>query len=284
MEPTTRNPMHGSYLSSTIRANHVDITRCRVPALELSAEDWREYLRRLYGEGSDERMAEQLDVLNLTMLSNISAVAHRYATTAALALPRDAPWGTCSGCINKSTFVANLNVHCPIELAWRLRMHKRSTQVLNHGGFAPIANGTWAEATHCGGSAFEPRAGAFFYAARGSNLWINIGRTLAFGMHEDAVRHFLGRDCNERGLDPQTGMRQCNGDLDEMARAAHHRGYDTVQFLRRAFALALDPLKDAYFVADRELMSRASLGVFVCVRAHRLRCKVQAVPSRDRRP
>ena len=245
---------------------------CRLPAIELPAVDWRAYLGRLYGEDADERVADQLDVLNLTMLSNVSAAAHDYAAAIAAALPRDASWGTClgGGC-NSSVFAANINVFCPIEFAWRLRMHKRSRQVISQGGFAPIAERTWTEATHCGGSPFEKSVGAFFYAARGSNLWINVGRTIAFGLHEEAVRHLLGRECSERGLDPQTGMRQCSRDLDEMAQTARARGYDTVQFTRRACCSRSNTPQWPMLLHG---IARAHVALTALVCARRLRRKV----------
>ena len=80
--------------------------------------------------------------------------------------------------------------------------------------------------THCGGSDFEANA-AFYYAARGSGLWINMGRTAAFGTHDDAVRHFLKRNCTLRGV----GAHECDSFLQRVMVVAAHQGFDTVQFL-----------------------------------------------------
>ena len=80
--------------------------------------------------------------------------------------------------------------------------------------------------THCGGSDFEASA-AFYYAARGSGLWINVGRTVAFGTHDDAVRYFLKRNCTLRGV----GAHECDPFLKRVMVVAAHQGFDSVQFL-----------------------------------------------------
>jgi hypothetical protein len=46
-----------------------------------------------------------------------------------------------------------------------------------------FGNNTWVEVTHCGGSAFET-FGVWHYAFRGSGLYVNIGKTIAFETHQ----------------------------------------------------------------------------------------------------
>ena len=84
------------------------------------------------------------------------------------------------------------------------------------------ASHTWIEVTHCGGSTYEER-GAWFYAARGSALWIDVGRTLAFDTHTAAARRFLGVD---RCADGPT----CDAEMGRFAAAAAAAGYDSLQF------------------------------------------------------
>ena len=115
-------------------------------------------------------------------------------------------------------------MHCPTEFAWRLRL--RADQRDQGARHSPIRNSSWAEVAHCGGSDFETSA-AYFYAARGSGLWINVGRTIAFGTHDDAIRHFMKRNCTVRGV----GANECDPFLKRMAVVAAQQGYDTVQFL-----------------------------------------------------
>jgi len=62
--------------------------------------------------------------------------------------------------------------------------------------FKPAADGSWVEITHCGGGWNEKHA-HWMYVARGSGLYVNVGRTIAFGSHEESVRHFLGTACRD---------------------------------------------------------------------------------------
>ena len=71
-------------------------------------------------------------------------------------------------------------VHAPRQVAWFRRLPRA------------MPNESWVEVTHCAGSVYE-RKGYWTYAARGSGLYVNIGRTIAFASHEDAVVFFWGR-------------------------------------------------------------------------------------------
>ena len=54
-----------------------------------------------------------------------------------------------------------------------------------------------------------------------------MGRTAAFGTHDDAVRYFLKRNCTLRGV----GAHECDPFLKRVMVVAAHQGFDTVQFL-----------------------------------------------------
>lgn len=95
---------------------------------------------------------------------------------------------------------------------------------------AALANGTWAEVSHCGGSKFEA-VGAFFYVFRGSGLYVNVGATLAFETHLDASLYFLGRPCGRaKPSDEKLGIFQCDRELPLVVAAARDAGYDSLQF------------------------------------------------------
>ena len=220
-------------LSAAPGATHPPLQRaCPLPKLQVPAEDWRAYFGQLYGS-SVSSSVEQVDVLNLTLLSNVSADGRAYASALEAVFPRGSIWGPCFGnACGRQHFAGNLNVHCNVELAWRLRMYRDSDDASE--GHLPLRKGSWVEATHCGGSGKELLA-AYFYAVKGSGLWVNVGRTIAFGVHEQAVRHFLRRNCSDR-THPNEGMVQCDGELDKMASAAAKRGFDSVQFVRHCDA------------------------------------------------
>ena len=201
---------------------------CPLPKLDLPRSEWREYFKRIYGAddvGSLPTSGQQVDVLNLTALSSISSAARNYVARLEATFPRENAWGACfDGACGPGHFAGYVNVHCPMEFAWRLRLHVgQRDRGVRH---SPILNNSWGEVTHCGGSNFEANA-AYFYAARGSGLWINTGRTIAFGAHDDAVRHFLKRNCTIRG----NGAHECDAFLNRMVVVAARQGYSTVQFV-----------------------------------------------------
>ena len=220
-------------------------TVCILPQLDLPAADWRDYFERVYGTddaGSLPTSAEQVDVLNLTALTSVSSAAKNYVAQLEATFPRwyawDSPaWDSCfDDACGPDHFVGNLNVHCPVEFAWRMRLH--ADQRDQGARLSPLPNNSLAEVTHCGGSDFESDA-AYFYASRGSGVWINVGRTISFGTHDDAVRHFIKRNC-AHACEPRTDVmglahncaHQCDAwHMDKMVAVAASEGYDTVQFV-----------------------------------------------------
>ena len=92
------------------------------------------------------------------------------------------------------------------------------------------------EISHCGGSKFETN-GAFFYAFRGTGLYIDIGRSLAFETHDDASRYLLGRPCAPgKPPDMKLGIFQCDAELPRIIGAAKSQGWDSLQFTRHCDA------------------------------------------------
>ena len=220
-------------------------TTCILPQLDLTAADWREYFERVYGTDDAASLptsADEVDVLNLTALASVSSAGKTYVDQLEAAFPRwyawDSPaWGSCfDDACGPDHFVGNLNVHCPVEFAWRMRLHiDQRDQGARH---SPLPNNSFAEVTHCGGSDFEADS-AYFYASRGSGVWINVGTTIVFGTHDDAVRHFIGRNC-AHACEPRTDVmglarncaHQCDAwHMDKMVANAASAGYDTVQFV-----------------------------------------------------
>ena len=111
----------------------------------------------------------------------------------------------------------DFNVHAPSAASWISR------QVGQNGlQFASLPSHVWAEVTHCGGSHFE-QIGVWHYVARGSAIYVNTGKTLAFGVHADAARYFLRQQCK---------WRQCDEHIHRVLVAARRAGYDSIQFLK----------------------------------------------------
>ena len=72
---------------------------------------------------------------------------------------------------------------------------------------------------------------AWLYRTTGSGNYFNVGRTMAFNYHSDAVQHFFKRGCaKEAKYGKRRGM-TCVNDLIELADRAQQLGFDTLQFL-----------------------------------------------------
>ena len=162
------------------------------------AGQWRDYVRTLYGENGDYAVFPQFEDVEVIYDQLLGAITVDM---------RDD-----SHCPRKMHVPFLLRApHSPL-IPWL----KREIPSL------PTPSFTWVEVTHCAGSRHE-RAGAWFYAACGSALFINIGRTRSFHSHADAVRHYLGvAGCTDG---------TCNAELPRIARRARAAGLDSLQFL-----------------------------------------------------
>ena len=132
----------------TLGAGALTLNACPLPKLDLPAADWRSYFRQLYNDGSPlPESAEHVDVLNLTLLSTISEASSRYVAHLGAIFPRGHAWGSCfNDACGSVHFAGYLNVHCPTEFAWRLRL--RTDQRDQGARHAPLRNRSWAEVTH----------------------------------------------------------------------------------------------------------------------------------------
>lgn len=89
------------------------------------------------------------------------------------------------------------------------------------------------EVTHCADSfvtTFETR-GMWMYHAPGSGVYFDLGRTIAFRHHADAIAHFLNKKCTDYNW--LHGFIECNSDFTNLIIAAQ-KDYDSIQFLEHA--------------------------------------------------
>lgn len=102
-----------------------------------------------------------------------------------------------------------------------------TTWVYHKPPYKPYADNTLVEVAHCANSIvskFES-TGIWFYAAKGSGVYFNLGKTISFNDHIDAAKYFLNKDCttNFQG-------KECEELFEEMFKKAAEK-YDSVQFL-----------------------------------------------------
>ena len=132
--PRVRSPITSSKAAANQGAA-VSRARCPLPEQDFPQVDWRRYLRRVYGTGYLNLSKADLNVVNLTTLANTSALMHRYVDKLQRVFPRNFGWSGCWNC-GQGPFVTTINVHTPLELAWRLRVHRKAVATGNGGNTA----------------------------------------------------------------------------------------------------------------------------------------------------
>ena len=80
------------------------------------------------------------------------------------------------------------------------------------------------EVTHCTGRVVSrcEQYSTWMYAQKGSGIFFNIGRTIAFETHREAVLYFLEKKCQGH----------CEHEYQQLVTVAARKGYDTMQFTR----------------------------------------------------
>ncbi len=91
--------------------------------------------------------------------------------------------------------------------------------------YKPIPSNKWTEVTHCSSWVTDiyEQKGAWFYSAKGSNIFINVGKTISFKDHPDAVKYFLNEKCTDF-------ENECQPRLHSLFVEASKQGYDSIQF------------------------------------------------------
>ena len=155
----------------------------------VSPSQWDDYVARLYGAAPSEH----------PMLPRVSQIDMVYTRMRSIAAIEPTSHADCPRNANNQ----------PIALE---QPHVRVAAYYALGAPAlPAANHSWAEVTHCS-SHIEDQS-LWFYMTRGSAIFVNVGRTIAFRDHQDAALFF--------------GV---YGDITSVPAAAAAAGYDSVQY------------------------------------------------------
>jgi len=148
--------------------------------------------------------------------------------------------GTCpSGSDAKS--VAQLysinNQFQPANLEW----------IWHPGPFQPFPSNTWVEVIHMKFVSDE-HVGAWMFHAKGNGIWFNVGNTIHFTDHGDAMKKF-GANGNE-----------------DMCNKAASAGYDSIQFLAHSDCefKACNAHKDTRYM-NYEIVSTRLKGMYSCM-------------------
>ena len=87
---------------------------------------------------------------------------------------------------------------------------------------------SWAEVMHC--SHEDEATAPWFFLTRGTGIFVNVGRTIAFKDHKEAALFFMGNDrpWGPISMNPEHTLTPYDGTMvPERARAA---GYDSIQY------------------------------------------------------
>ena len=128
-------------------------------------------------------------------------------------------------CVGKTR--PSFNIHAPMQSGVDALGVMYNTQ--QRGPFRALESNSYAEVTHCGGSAFEPNA-SWHYVMPGSSLFVNLSRTIAFETHEDAAQFFLGKRCAARFNVDHRWNPQCDDEIPSIMSTARRLGYSSIQF------------------------------------------------------
>ena len=228
------------YIAASAPYRRIDRTGAAAPVVRGNASatyawldegTWARYLARVYGASiagvADPPAPADVDVVHdggggLPARSSAGAACPRGDGGRAM----QPPLGEYACPASDDAPFKRFNWHAPCDKALYFR---RRTAV--DAPALPFANRSWVEVSHCGGSAHET-VGAWLYAFRGSGLYANVGRTLAFENHQDAALFFLGRPCGRIPFAPdeKLGIFQCDREIPMFVKAARDAGYASLQF------------------------------------------------------
>ena len=165
---------------------------------ELSASPWGAYFTKIYGAAPPDGADYPFCIGNLWVLYS--------DTIAKLGIKTPKSVGTCptnGGKTEGQVYNVNNNFS-PQNMIWIWHPYPR----------VAFKDKTWVEVIHMGskGGLSDEHVGSWFFYAKGSGMWFNIGKTITFIDHGDAYKHF-GAHNNE-----------------DMCGKGAKAGFDSIQF------------------------------------------------------
>jgi hypothetical protein len=160
------------------------------------------YFTKVYGDGAPSDLSfSDVDVVDVTHLSAWYRLGfYNFLSPWVCIIVDESPiWGS------------SFRPRCELVI-------KRDT-----GSHPVAASGQWVEVSHGAGGAegTDNASAAWFYIARGTGIYVNIGKTAIFRDHPDAVSLFLNESCKDD---------QCNSKYRRLFCAAEAKGYNSLQF------------------------------------------------------
>jgi hypothetical protein len=173
---------------------------------EFDASSWKTYIEGVYKNSPSDTSDFPLDLSNFSLLYTENL-------------------GDAGICIRNNEIYDNI---CTLQNnTINSQMNWASTSVGQYWlrklpPFKCFSNNTYVEVFHSAGDPIGD--GTWFYATEGSGVWFDVGKTICFKKHNDAIKHFLGRNCGDLSSD------FCDPYFGDMIIAAGVCGYKSIQF------------------------------------------------------
>ncbi len=183
-------------------------------AAEFEASKWPQYFDNVYGNHPTDDADFPLDLNDLWVFYS------NYLDEIGVKLAGADSAKICPKKLNEA-FTDMSDAHDPPDTVW---LYKPPP-------YKALESNTWVEFTHCADAVAvnEEAVGSWMYHAPGSGDYFNLGKTIAFDDHDDAVKRFLpGVEC-----DPKV-QNECSNNFKDLFPAAIKEGYDSIQFLCHA--------------------------------------------------
>ena len=124
----------------------------------------------------------------------------------------------------------------------RVGWENKQWAFVHHYKRDPLESHSWVEVSHCA-LQWERNSGFWSYHSPGSGVFVNLGKTVSFQLHDDAGRFFRVSDADTRPLPPADDLNRCNFSRSRpfpkqyrvnyaaLNARAMEEGYDSIQFL-----------------------------------------------------
>lgn len=184
-------------------------------ASALAADPWGRYFEKVYGEvpNNDEDYPLCIGDLRMFYRRVLDSLSPRPIVPASVGqCPTDC------GMMQMQRYDRN-NMFSPPDVFWSWHPPP----------FHAIPNETWVEVIHRSDPFGDEKKGAWMFQAKGSGIWFNLGRSLAFvgnfkNGHDDAMKYF---DVDNQPCSNETWQRR----QECLSITAAAQGWDSLQFL-----------------------------------------------------
>ena len=208
---------------------------------DLEASPWKEYFLKVYKELPAESDFP-IHIGDFSLLYKSAPVEH----------PKNVGYmGLCPN--EEGQLYSNMSVtNDPSDITW----------IYHSPPFKPLSG--LVEVTHCSDSAITnyETVGMWMYHAPGSGIYFDLGKTIIFKHHSDAVKYFLNKSCNSLSL--LHSDTECTGDFINLINVAK-KNYDSIQFLNhddmRCGNMAIEIIALNY-IGDYPCGNKSGIGLF----------------------